>query len=237
MAPLTLTPCSQAWRWASRPGKAGSSEGCTLRMRPAKARDEGGREQAHVAGEADEVDAVLAQERRELAVVVLARRGRGGRGTAAGDAGRGAPVEARRPSRTFEITTAISPPEAARAAAASMQRLEVASPRPLIEDADALLGLAHSKHDAGAGHHGADDEARLAPALEGVLDVVEVLGGDDHDHADAHVEGAEHLVVADAAALLDQPEERRHLPGAAADAGAQARRAARAGCCRGSRRR
>ena len=32
LAPATFTPCSSACRWASTPGNAGSSEGCTLRM-------------------------------------------------------------------------------------------------------------------------------------------------------------------------------------------------------------
>ena len=42
-------------------------------MRPAKAADESGREQAHVPGQAHEVDRVLAQEGQELGVVILAR--------------------------------------------------------------------------------------------------------------------------------------------------------------------
>src|ERR1700674_2918140 len=41
------------------------------------------------------------------------------------------------------------------------------------------------------------------------------------DHAQPHVEGAEHLVVTDAAALLQQLEERRLLPGSPFDARAQ----------------
>src|SRR3990172_105235 len=38
VAPLSLTPCSRAWRCASSPGKAGRSAGWTFRIRPRKAR-------------------------------------------------------------------------------------------------------------------------------------------------------------------------------------------------------
>src|SRR3989454_2866942 len=38
VAPASLTPYSSAWRWAASPGNAGSSEGWTLRIRPAYAR-------------------------------------------------------------------------------------------------------------------------------------------------------------------------------------------------------
>src|SRR6185369_1249841 len=80
------------------------------------------------------------------------------------------------------------------------------------------------EHDAGARHHGAEHPGRLAATLQRVLDVVVVLAGHDHHHADAHVERAEHLVVAHAAALLDEAEERRYRPGLAAQAHAEALR-------------
>ena len=37
VAPLTLTPCANAWRWACNPGNAGRSDGCTFRMRSGNA--------------------------------------------------------------------------------------------------------------------------------------------------------------------------------------------------------
>src|SRR5258708_1764224 len=58
------------------------------------------------------------------------------------------------------------------------------------------------ERDARPLHHGADHEARLTPPLERMLDVVKVPGADDHDHADAHVEGTVHLVLRDRPALL-----------------------------------
>src|SRR4029077_3487519 len=45
---------------------------------------------------------------------------------------------------------------------------------------------------------------------------------DHEDHAQTHVEGAEHLVGTDAASLLQELEDRRHLPGSPVDARAQA---------------
>src|SRR5206468_2660961 len=50
----------------------------------------------------------------------------------------------------------------------------------------------------------------------------DVPGRDDEDHAHAHVEGAEHLVVGDAAAALYLAEDRRHVPRAPVQDGAEA---------------
>ena len=41
---------------------------------------------------------------------------------------------------------------------------------------------------------------------------LDVGPGADHDQADSHVEGAEHLLAIDPAAVFDQPEEGRHVP-------------------------
>ena len=140
--------------------------------------------------------------------------------------------------RTFETTTAISPPSVpARWASMRACRLQ---PRPLMSTPilrrARVTARALIRGRRPALHHGADDEARLAAALERVLDVVEVLGRDDHHHADAHVEGAVHLVLGDGAALLDEPEERAAPPRRPCARARPGRRAGRAGCCRGSRR-
>ena len=50
-------------------------------------------------------------------------------------------------------------------------------------------------------------------------------GGAHDDQADAHVERAEHLVARDRAALLQQPEDRRHRPRVAIDLGGRSPRA------------
>jgi peroxiredoxin Q/BCP len=80
------------------------------------------------------------------------------------------------------------------------------------------------ERNAGARHHGADDEARLASTLEGMLRIVQVFWSDDHDHPDSHVEGTEHLVVADTAPGLDEAKDRGDVPGSAPDPRPQARR-------------
>ena len=52
--------------------------------------------------------------------------------------------------------------------------------------------------------------------------LVGLLCGDGQHHADAHVEGVEHIVLRDAAHLLHQVEERRGADVRLADAGAAA---------------
>ena len=52
--------------------------------------------------------------------------------------------------------------------------------------------------------------------------LVGLLCGDGQHHADAHVEGVEHIVFGDAAHLLHQVEERRGADVRLADAGAAA---------------
>ena len=121
------------------PGRPAAATGWTFRIRPGKARDEGGRQQAHVAGEADEVDAVCAAGSRRPRRRSPRAGGRGGRGRRRGSR------RARARSRpgavsTFETTTAISPAQLARAAAASMRacRLRAAA---ADENADLLTAL------------------------------------------------------------------------------------------------
>ena len=193
VAPLTFTPCSSAWRCASRPGKAGRSAGWMFRIRPGEGAHEDGREQAHEAGEADEVDAGApagsprSRRRRPRA------SGRGGRGRRRGSRPCGRARGRRRPP-TFETTTAISPPSSPRRAASmSACRFE---PRPLTRTPTFFTGVRAPPAaslvpgDARALADGADHEARLPAPLERVLDVVEVARRDDDHHADAHVEGA-----------------------------------------------
>ena len=74
VAPLTFTPWSSAWRWASMPGNAGSSDGWMLSTADRKRVAERRAEQAHEAGQADESNAAFAQRRDERAVVGVARR-------------------------------------------------------------------------------------------------------------------------------------------------------------------
>ena len=134
------------------PGNAGSSDGCTFRMRPGKAPEEAGGEQPHVAGQADQIDAVLAQELGQL-------RGRGPRAAGRGGRGRGRgsrPPRARsRPGRAGHVRDhdrdrrrPARPP-----AAASMQGLQVGA-AAADEDADALATPSRSLEG---------DAARLPP--------------------------------------------------------------------------
>ena len=137
VAPLTFTPCSKAWRWASRPGKAGSSDGCTFTTRPAKARDEPGGEQTHEARRGTRGRpggrAGGSRARRRSPRRAFPRWSRKSAGTPAARARSRAGALS-----TFEITTAISPPSSP-AAAASIRawRLE---PRPLTSTP--IAGLA-----------------------------------------------------------------------------------------------
>ena len=58
--------------------------------------------------------------------------------------------------------------------------------------------------------------------LQDVRRLLERLLRDDHHEADAHVEDAVHLVGVDLALVLDELEDRRHLPGRAVDLGVHA---------------
>ena len=77
--PVIFTPCSSAWCCASRPGKAGSSEGWMFRMRCGNSRMKRGAQQAHEAGQAHQVDVMLAQFRDQHAVVDFAIQALGGK--------------------------------------------------------------------------------------------------------------------------------------------------------------
>ena len=238
MAPLTFTPCSQAWRWASQAREGGQQR----RVHVQDAAREGAHEARARAGACSRPG--RRGRRRARAGRPRARASWSSRGAAAVVAARGrACPRARARSRpgapsTLEITTAISPAQLARALRRRCRacRLRAAA---ADEHADAL------RRRRGA----LTRRRRPRPSTtEPITKLVSPrrssecstswrsAGRHHHHHADAHVEGAEHLVVGDGAALLDQAEERRHSQDAAADARAQARRAGRAGCCRGSRR-
>ena len=94
------TPCSNACRCASSPGKAGSSAGWMFTMRPGKARTKTGESEAHEAGQAHEVDLVGAQDLDDLGVVGLALLARGGRGRRRGSRPRGRARGRARPRRS-----------------------------------------------------------------------------------------------------------------------------------------
>ena len=73
-----------------------------------------------------------------------------------------------------------------------------------------------------AGDDASDDGVALVGAVEDGLYLLDLLGGDDGDEADAHVEGAEHLVFGDVAEVLQVLEERGDFPGGEFDVGVEA---------------
>ena len=73
-----------------------------------------------------------------------------------------------------------------------------------------------------AGHDLADGDG----VGDGGADRRDGVGGDDEDHADAHVEDAVHLGVLDAAALLDEAEDGGDVPRVEVDSGGDAVRQA-----------
>jgi hypothetical protein len=60
-------------------GEGREQGGVDVEHAPAKLFDEAGREQAHVTGEADQLDAVFVQDADDLALVLLARAAAAGR--------------------------------------------------------------------------------------------------------------------------------------------------------------
>ena len=76
---------------------------------------------------------------------------------------------------------------------------------------------------AGAsGYDFADEVVALVGAVEDGFGFFDVLGRDDCDEADAHVEGAEHFFLLHVAELLEVSEERGDFPGAEVDVGVEA---------------
>src|SRR5687768_13089213 len=89
---------------------------------------------------------------------------------------------------TLEITRANSPPR--RPACCASMRARRFEPRPLIRTPTFfILSPSLLEDDALTRDHGADEVAGLAAALERVLDLVQMLGGDHDDHSHTHVEG------------------------------------------------
>ena len=141
-------------------------------MRPREGAHEDGREQAHVAGQADELDAVLPQQADQLGVELLARPA-------------AVVAEGRRDSRARARARGRAPPRHSRTTSDDLaaelaallrvdQGLQVRAPAA-DEDADVFV-VGSLEDDPEPRDDRADDEARLAPPLERVLDVVQVLG-------------------------------------------------------------
>src|SRR5512139_180541 len=192
VAPLTFTPWSQARRWASSPGNAGRRAGWTLRIRPGKARTKTGERRRMKPARHTR----STWRARRVSTTSASKTSRVFPRWSQKTAGRPAWRARSRPRApsTFDTTTAISPPSSPRRAA-SMRAWRF-DPRPLTRT-PTLFTPASLPGDAGAGDHRPDHEARLPAPLERVLDLVEVARGDDHHHADPHVEGALHLLGGD----------------------------------------
>jgi hypothetical protein len=88
----------------------------------------------------------------------------------------------------------------------------------------ARLGGQLAVEDAGRGlaDHAAEDDGALVHAGEREACLLEQVGGNDCDQADAHVEGTKHLVLIEAAEFLKMREEGWWIPGREVDLGGQA---------------
>ena len=213
MAPAHLDAVLERLPLRVEAGEGRQQRGVDVQDPAGEGADEDGREEAHEAGEADEVDLrARAGSRRARRRSPRACWPRWSRKTAGMPACARALEAEGRPRRSRRRRRSRRP---ARPAAAASMRACRFEPRPLTRTPSLFSRrAAHSQETPEPATTRADHEARLAAPLERVLDLVQVAGRDDDDHADAHVEGAVHLLVGDAPALLDQAEERRHLPGA-----------------------
>ena len=226
---------------ASMPGKRGQQGRVHVDDAPGEARQHGAAHEAHEAGQHDQLG-------REARAMLRGQRGVPGRavGVVLGGAPRAWRCRARARSSSAGAVVAIgdhaddcardSVPRsmAARRAAGSSR-----GPRPAPRASSAL---APSRQRSRAGRSSCatarPTRCTVSPALvEGALHRVGVALG-HHDHqAEAHVEGAVHLGVLDARALLDEVEDGRALPAARRRARARRPRAARAAGSRAGRRR
>src|SRR6185436_2469308 len=217
VAPDTFTPWATACCCASSPGKAGSREGWMLstalgnaRMKSALSRRMNPARHTSVTPRSFSVDASTRSYATRSGYALCGRT----RVSMPARRARSRPAASGR----FEITTAIRasrrpPSTASMMACRLLPRPEMSTP---IEGLDILDRARSSRNPP-------DDEAALAAvvAQDGKhLRLVPCIAADDH--ADAHVERAQHLVVAHAAAPLEEGEDRRHAPRALRNRGARA---------------
>src|SRR3990172_9072938 len=212
VAPATLTPCSRAWRWACKPGKAGSSEGWMLSSRPSKC-------QTNTAprtrmNPARHTSPPPRSSRAAITAFSWASRlgyclgSTNNASTPRPRAISRAPAVAR--SVTSAATTAGTRP--ASTASTSASKFE---PRP--EARTPIRSVSDIDDRPGAGPDLADLEHALPRRRQGLARARRILGAHHQEIAQAHVEGAPHLGVLDPARLLDDPEYGRHGPRARID--------------------
>ena len=160
VTPVVSTPAASASSIACAPGNSGSSDGWTLTIRSGKRVEERLREQVHVAGEHDELDAVLLEPGRHHEVALLAaRRGSRARTSRSGSRPR-ARGRARSASLRFDATAAIGRP-------ASISACRFV---PLPETRTPIIAIAP---DHGlAGRRLGDDGAPADPEVEDAAQLV-----------------------------------------------------------------
>ena len=73
-----------------------------------------------------------------------------------------------------------------------------------------------------AANDASDDDMAFVGAVEDGLGLLDLFGWDDGDEADAHVEGAQHLVLVHVAERLQMLEQRGYVPGGQVDQRAHA---------------
>ena len=224
VTPLCLTPCAIACAGASTPGNAGNSDGCVLIDRAAgSARRTRGVSTRMKPGEHDRLDAVRASaassailERRRAIDAAVIDRPCAGLPAAVARASAGTPGRSR--SRSRSCAGASSP----RASASSSAWRFV----PVPETSTPIVHR-HVAATASPPARGTSRPTTRARAIREQLDGARRgVGGHDDQHAEAHVERAPHLVVADARAR-DQLARSRARPRSPDRARPRARRRAK----------
>ena len=203
---------ASASRTACAPGNAGSSDGWVLRIRPANAASTARPDDAHVAGEDDDVG----RARRARA----SREGVVGRRPGRAPCRSPAPPPSRAPGRPDRRRRGRSRRRARRAPPprASARRLRARRPRrrPRSGRVTAIRPAPPRSARRRARSRGDDlaDDAASRPASAAAPSIVAstAAGGDHDDHPEPAVERRPQLVVVEPAERADQPHDRRHPP-------------------------
>ena len=160
VAPVSATPAASASSTACAPGKSGSSDGWTLTTAPGKRSRNGRREEVHVAGEDDELDALRLRASRPCATSRSARSGsRRARRPRSGRRVRARRARAR--PRRFDATATTGSP----ASSSAWRFVPVAAD----EDADHAIRPITSSPGSALRHDGAAADAEVEDAAQLVL--------------------------------------------------------------------
>ena len=244
MQPVTATPYSSAWRWASRPGKGGQQAGVDVED-PLR---EGADQDSATAGACNRPDTPTRRRApRSAATIFVVVRLAAGLAAVRQQRGREPELaggrESRRASARLLTTSAISagtsPSPSRRGARGSWSRAprggcrRARSSRALDSSRPAPRRDSEVVDDARAARLDRADDDRIAAGVGEAANISSrAAASTTSHHADAHVEDAQHLVGRDRAELAERAEERRASPSSRAGCDRACRRAGRAAGCR-----